>query len=251
MASLEGKVIAVTGAASGIARATSRILYERGASLSLADLNGEALEKVAAELQSHNGTSKQKVTTTVLDVRKGDAVNEWIKKTVEDHGKLDGACNLAGVVTTNSLLGDTTDKDWDFVMGVNCTGVFNCLRAEVNSMTSGGSIVSAASIAGLSGFPKMGPYIASKHAVIGLTRTAAKEYGSKGIRVNCVAPGLIDTPMTQTKEFRDNVSVPVEGIPLGRKAAPEEVGKLIAFLLSDDAGYVSGSVYKVDAGMMA
>jgi len=250
MASLEGKVIAVTGAASGIAKATSKILYERGASLSLADLNGDSLDAVAAELRASSKSPQQKVTTTVLDVRKSHQVTSWIEQTVKVHERLDGACNLAGVVTSHSLLGDTTDETFDFVMGVNVTGIFNCLRAEINNMPSGGSIVSAASVCGLVSFAKMSPYVASKHAVIGLTKTAAKEYGPRGVRVNCVAPGLIDTPMTQNPEFRANVSVPLDGIPLRRQAAPEEVGKLIAFLLSDDASYISGSVYNVDAGLL-
>ena len=111
------------GAASGIAKATSKILYERGASLSLADLNGDSLEAVAAELRASSKSPQQKVTTTVLDVRKSHQVTSWIEQTVKVHERLDGACNLAGVVTSHSLLGDTTDETFDFVMGVNVTGM--------------------------------------------------------------------------------------------------------------------------------
>jgi NADP-dependent 3-hydroxy acid dehydrogenase YdfG len=112
-----------SGAASGIAKATAKLLHDRGASLSLADLNGDQLEAVAAELQACSKTSQQKVTATALDVRKSDQVTLWIEQTVKDHGRLDGACNLAGVVTSDYLLGDTTDDNFNFVMGVNVTGM--------------------------------------------------------------------------------------------------------------------------------
>ena len=111
------------GAASGIGKATAQILYERGATLSLADLNGEQLKAVAEGMQTSSKSSNQKITTTVLDVRKSDQVTSWIEQTVKDLGKLDGACNLAGVVTTHSLLADTTDENLEFVLGVNLFGV--------------------------------------------------------------------------------------------------------------------------------
>jgi NAD(P)-dependent dehydrogenase (short-subunit alcohol dehydrogenase family) len=127
---------------------------------------------------------------------------------------------------------------------------FNCMRAELNVMTSGGSIVNAASVAGLMGLPHMAAYCASKHAVVGLTKTAAKEYGGQGIRVNAIAPGIISTPMTDTPEARESLSGQV--VPLGgRKGDPSEVGNLIGFLLSDDASYISGSVMQIDGAWQA
>ena len=125
---------------------------------------------------------------------------------------------------------------------------FNCLRAQLNAMEKGGSIVNASSVAGVMGSATIGPYCASKHAVIGLTKTAAKEYGSKGIRVNAIAPGIIDTPMTRNAD----IVLDDNRIPLGKKRAePSQVGTLIAFLLSDDASFISGDVVRVDGAMTA
>jgi NAD(P)-dependent dehydrogenase (short-subunit alcohol dehydrogenase family) len=250
----QGKVIALTGAASGIGLATAKMLASRGAILSLSDMNESLLEATAKDISSAGG----KVTPTVLDVRNRGAVEDWISSTVQREGRLDGAVNLAGVIGKQIGLAnieDIEDDDWDFVVGVNLGGVLNCMRAEIKAMGTpkeerkGASIVNAASIAGISmyfrdwaihspfcprskvsrayfalkscrwenrdaakrfrdlfcffsdfirhlltprlfevGMPKNGAYIASKHAVVGLTRAAAKECGARGIRVNAIAP---------------------------------------------------------------
>jgi NAD(P)-dependent dehydrogenase (short-subunit alcohol dehydrogenase family) len=184
---LHGKVIALTGGASGIGLETSKLLASRGAILSIADLQEELLQDAVKGIQSAGGT----VSGTVVDVRDRASVETWISSTVQKHGKLDGAVNLAGVLGKQAGIAnveDIEDDDWDFILGVNLKGMLNCMRPEIKNMKDGGSIVNAASVAGIVGMPKNGSYIVSKHAVVGLTRASAKELGARGIRVNAIAP---------------------------------------------------------------
>jgi NAD(P)-dependent dehydrogenase (short-subunit alcohol dehydrogenase family) len=186
--SFAGKVVGITGAAQGIGLATAQLLASRGASLSLADLQESALEQVAAKLKESFGVD---VIIYVLDVRNSDQVDQWIQKTIEHFGRLDGAANLAGVIGKNlgkTGITETEEDDWNFVLGVNLTGLMHCLRAQMRVIQGGGSIVNAASIAGLVGRPYSAAYSASKHGVIGLTKTAAKEAGPTQTRVNSIAP---------------------------------------------------------------
>lgn len=185
---IKSKIIAITGAASGIGYETSLLLARQGAYLSIADVNEAALKEKAAEIEK---VSTGKVLATTVDVRKDEEVNSWIKKTVEIFGKLNGAVNLAGVVPkviNKERVEDLNNEDWHFVLDVNLHGVMHCMRAELQNMNERGSSVNAASICGVIGFPKNAAYTASKHAVIGLSRAAAKEVGDREIRVNCIAP---------------------------------------------------------------
>ena len=189
----EGKVIAITGAASGMGLATAKMLASRGAIVSLGDMNESLLQTTAKDIISAGGHA----FATTLDVRNRSAVESWIFETVKREGKLDGAVNLAGVAGKQigvATIEDIEDDAWDFVIDVNLRGVLNCMRAEIKAMGNpkeggrGASIVNASSVAGIIGMPKNGAYIASKHAVVGLTRAAAKECGPRAIRVNAIAP---------------------------------------------------------------
>jgi len=185
--SFEGKVVAITGAASGIGLALSKLLASRGAKLALADIQKEALDKTVSDIKASGADA----IGTVVDVSSNQAVDDWINGTVKHFGKLDGAANLAGVEGRNSVFTnfeDMKNEEWDFIIAVNLTGVMYCLRAELRVMKAGASIVNAASLAGVMGRPGIGAYAVSKHGVVGMTRTAAKEVGGKGIRVNAIAP---------------------------------------------------------------
>jgi NAD(P)-dependent dehydrogenase (short-subunit alcohol dehydrogenase family) len=184
---MKDKVIVITGAASGMGLETARLFASKGAKLSLADVQETLLKELETELTQ----SGAQVMARVVDVRDRKAVDSWIAATVEKFGKLDGAANLAGVIGKQSNvveIENIDDGDFDFVMGVNVGGLKNCLRAQVPHFNEGGSIVNAASILGVIGAAKNLAYSASKHAVVGMTRSAAKELGPRKIRVNCICP---------------------------------------------------------------
>jgi NAD(P)-dependent dehydrogenase (short-subunit alcohol dehydrogenase family) len=187
----QGKVIAVTGAASGIGFATASLLAERGASLSLADVQSEALEKAKETILTKVPSAK--IITYTIDVRKADQVEAWVAETTSKLGRLDGAANIAGVVPKSigsdaGLVENIDAGEWDFTMDINARGVMHCMKYQLRALGEGGSLVNAASVAGLVGRERNGIYTASKHAVVGLSRAAAKEVGRRGIRVNCFCP---------------------------------------------------------------
>ena len=194
MISLAGKVIAVTGSASGIGLATAKALFARGACLSLADCWEDALNETRKEIESlriPSSSEKPTVIATVVDVSESSQVDSWIEKTVSHFGRLDGAANIAGVMGKNYGLYNLlhlSNEEWDRITGTNLTGVFYCMRAQLRVLSDGGAVVNAASTSGLKGSPTNSAYCATKHAIIGLSKSAAREFGGRGIRVNCVAP---------------------------------------------------------------
>lgn len=187
MGMLQGKVICITGAASGIGFQTARLAAQQGASLAVCDIQKLQLEGSVAELKSIGAN----VIGTVVDVTSRVQVDAWINATIEHFGKLDGAANFAGVERKHAAftpITDLSDDEWEWVIAVNLTGTMFCMRAQLRVMAQEGAIVNASSTAGLQGKAGLGPYSTSKHGVIGLSRTAAKESGPRGIRVNVVAP---------------------------------------------------------------
>ena len=183
------KVIAITGGASGIGLATARYLSARGATVSICDIQAGALKSAQDSIHAINPTAR--VLTAVVDVRRSNEVEAWIALTVDKFGSLSGAANLAGTIGSKSgtmTVKTYLDSKWELILGVNLTGMFNCLRAELKVIEDGGSIVNAASAAGLMGFVHSAAYSSSKHGVVGLTRTAAKECRESKVRVNAICP---------------------------------------------------------------
>ncbi|KAH0844627.1 hypothetical protein AYO21_02045 [Fonsecaea monophora] len=242
-----GKVIAITGGASGIGFALAEYLAARGATISICDVAPAQLEKAAASLSSL--FPNLKLQTAAVDVRNDQQVSQWIESVCSTFGKLDGCANMAGIAGRGigkTRLVDMDNAEWESVVGINLTGTFKCLRAQLKHVSNGGSIVNAASVAGVVGMAGCSAYCASKHGVVGLTRTAAKEGADQAIRVNCICPGPINTPLLQTAaETQDQDAF---SIPLKRKGSAEEVAALIAFLLGDDSRYITGAVYSIDGG---
>ncbi|KAM0269245.1 hypothetical protein ACHAQH_009804 [Verticillium albo-atrum] len=190
MPPFSNKVVAITGAASGMGFEIAKILVNQGAILSLADIQDTLLETAAVKLRELGGLNAT-VLTTRVDVTKRTEVDAWIQKTVSELGGVHGAVNFAGVIDNNMgalHLDAQDDATYDFVMDVNLRGIWNCMRAQLQHMQPGAAIVNASSAAGLIGFAGGAAYTASKHGVSGLTRSTAKEFGSKNIRVNAIAP---------------------------------------------------------------
>jgi 3-oxoacyl-[acyl-carrier protein] reductase len=242
---LENRRAVVTGAGRGIGKAISSRFIALGADVAVVDVDGETAASTAAELSASGG----KALGYQLDVADSEAVASVFKQIVEDLGGLDILVNNAGL-TRDNLIIRMSPEQWDLVMNVNLKGAFNCIRAAVRPMMSQrrGRIISIASIVGQIGNAGQANYAASKAGLIALTRTVAKEFGSRGITANAVAPGYIETPMTEalSEKVREDFA---SRILLGRFGAPEDVANVVAFLASDDGDYITGQTINVDGGM--
>ncbi|KAM4068144.1 enoyl-(Acyl carrier protein) reductase [Hirsutella rhossiliensis] len=243
-----GKCFAVTGGASGIGLATVKLLWSRGATVCISDVNETGLKKLEHDLQATSVSESQSFSTATVDVRIPDQVDAWIAGIVAQYGKLDGAANVAGAPDAGGLLAEKSDDDFDFSIGLNLRGVFNCMRAELKSMGRGASIVNVSSAVICRSVPGYSLYSAAKSGVNALTKCAAKEYGPVGVRVNSVCPGITRTPILDVAKLRPVVQPQIDATALGRWAEPEEMARTIAFLLSDEASFQSGSVVLVDGG---
>lgn len=242
---LEGKTALVTGAGSGIGRATAMVLAREGAAVLVADIN-EAAGRETVRLIGNEAHFMR------ADITDPAAANELVATAVKLWGRLDAACNNAGIEGNMARLVDQSDEDFTQIFDVNVRGCFNCLRAELKQMLAQGhgSIVNMASGAGQIGVPMMGLYAGTKHAVIGLTKTAALEVARTGIRVNAMLPGMVDTPMTRERIYPGQTEI-LNFAPAGRPARPEEIAEGVAWMLSDRSSYMMGSSMIIDGGVIA
>ena len=243
------KVAIVTGGSTGIGRATALLFARHGAKVVIGDVNLEGRETVAM-IEQEGGTALFVET----DVRKAEQVENLVVVAVETYGGLHFAFNNAGILPAGVLLADVEEGAFDQVIAVDLKGVFLSMKYEIQCMlgAGGGAIVNNASIAGTIAEPGVSPYVAAKHAVIGLSKAAALEYASQGIRINVLAPGLVETAMTKT--WFDDPSLRTHFLtntPMGRFAQPEEMAHMVMFLCSDAASFAAGQVFVMDGGYTA
>lgn len=248
---LNDKLAVITGGASGIGRATCLAMADEGAHVVVCDRDASAAQDLVEEIHAHAGLGN----VCVMDVADSGSVARGFDQIIADHGRIDCAFNNAGVAGDDKFIADTDDTEWDRIIGINLTGVWLCLRREIQEMLprGGGTIVNTASVAGLVGWRAGAAYSATKHAVVGLTRSAALEYARKDIRVNAVCPGVIDTPMaaglrTDTSGLRERL---LQKHPQGRFGEADEIAAAVVWLCSSQSSFTNGHTLTVDGGYTA
>lgn len=255
MGMFSGKAALVTGSGAGIGRATALKFAAEGANVMVSDIHSAGGEETVAMIHDAGGHA----VFQQADISKTADVRALVAGVVDEFGRLDCAVNNAGIEGQIAPMVDQTEANFDAIIAVNLKGAFLCMQAEIGHMlaTGGGAIVNLSSVAGLIGFPGLSPYVASKHAVAGLTRNAALEYGKQGIRVNAVCPGGIDTRMLDslaeqaTAGAQSSAEMMNPLHPMGRIGTPEEVANLIVWLCSPEASFMTGAVIPVDGGFVA
>ncbi|WP_066319612.1 SDR family NAD(P)-dependent oxidoreductase [Bacillus sp. FJAT-29814] len=250
---LKDKVVLITGAAGGIGTAAAKAFAKEGAKLALVDLNEDALKKVSEQVEASD------ILFVSADVTKEDQVKNYVDKTVEKYGRIDVFINNAGVNGANAPIVEQTEKNLRFVMDVNFFGAYYGLKYVLSVMREqkSGSVVNTASNGGWLGAPGMSVYVASKHALLGLTKSAALEMASYGVRVNAVAPGATNTEMMRRIErnavgeehAEEAQKAFAAAVPMGRYATPEEIADLMVFLGSDKSRFIDGTMVRIDGGM--
>ncbi|MGC2297212.1 MAG: glucose 1-dehydrogenase [Acidobacteriaceae bacterium] len=249
--SFESKVALVTGAASGLGLATAKAFAASGAAVVLADWNEKAVRRAADELTARG----HKTLAVRCDVSDDAQVEAMVEQAVAKFGRLDAAYNNAGIQNELAETADTTREDYDRVMGINLRGVWSSMKFELRQMRKQGSgtIVNCSSLGGLVGGAERGIYHAAKHGVLGFTKSAALEYAARGIRINAICPGMIQTPMSDQMVAAgqgEALKAMEKSIPMGRVGRPEEIADAVLWLCSDAASYVTGQSISVDGGFI-
>ena len=251
MNSLDGKSAFVTGGASGIGQATALAYAERGARVLVADVDADGAQETLRLI----GLGDSEANFVNCDVGDAASVEAAVNRCVELYGRIDCAFNNAGILGDMSLTADCSEENFDRIMRVNLKGIWLSMKYEIPHMLrqGGGVIVNTASNAGMTGTPELGVYSATKGGVVMLTRSAALEYARSNIRINCVCPGLISTPMVaqQAIDYPDAVANFTELEPIGRMGRPEEIAEAVVWLSSDAASFVTGHPMAVDGGILA
>ena len=252
MNKLKNKVAIITGGAGGIGKATAKLFLSEGAKVMLVGRTEHTLKKVIDEFDSSN------IAYCVGDVSKSEDTKNYVNKTVSEFGEIDIFFNNAGIEGTSKSIAEYPENIFDQVIAVNLKGVWLGCQYVIPKMSDGGSVIITSSVAGIKGFKGLGAYVASKHAVVGIMRTAALENADRNIRVNTIHPGPVNTRMMREIEREISPDNPKEakkafeaGIPFGRYAETREIAELVVFLASDESKYITGSQQVIDGGMNA